>query len=267
MAITAKPTSYTVNTGHAKCPTHLWMLNEGTGTTSADEGSGTALNLTLDNADQWSSDALGVTMLSNTASSRKAVSATGTLPSTSILLVSINKTANNPFYGGAANEALLAYGYSGGSGSQFGYIRAQPQISGEIDAAAHDSVSSVAANSSGLYAYDQSWHMIAVKFATNKIAISVDGSAFTEETPSYTFPVTSGSAPNRFALGSNADSDFGQWFNGSHLAAMVYEDDYATWDTTWIAALYADPWQFLNTSALTNQQPQFYRRPNTLLRM
>ena len=56
--------------------------------------------------------------------------------------------------------------------------------------------------------------------------------------------------------------------NGKVLAAWAYEGGvYADWDDTWIASLYADPWQFLNTSALTDQQPQFYRRPNTLLRM
>ena len=90
----AKPTVYTVNTGHAKAPTRLWMCNEGSGTTLVDEGGGSAFDMTLVNDAQWGSDALGAYVTVNSASSYHAVSSTGTVwdASGGLLLISIFKT-------------------------------------------------------------------------------------------------------------------------------------------------------------------------------
>lgn len=55
MAITVKPTGYTVNTGHAKCPNHLYMLDDATGATNCNDGVGT-LDLTADSTSMWATD-------------------------------------------------------------------------------------------------------------------------------------------------------------------------------------------------------------------
>lgn len=116
--------------------------------------------------------------------------------------------------------------------------------------------------------YDNTWRFIAVKTSDTTGSdsvekISIDGAAWTGTR-------TAGSGDvdvayfTRIGLGCNPQATPILFFNGDILAAFVYKDDYSTWDDTWIAALYADPWQFLETSALTSQQPQLYRRPNTL---
>ncbi len=250
MSITAKPADYTVNTGHAKCPQHLWMLDEGSGTTLADQGSGTALNMTLDNADMWGTDgSLGAIVTANKSGPRKAVSATGTLPSTSLLMVVIVKTINDDGYVGASNEYLCGAGYESNSLQTYFNIRAQPQFDNKVDGAIRDGTSAVSHNTTGLSFYDQTWRMLAMKVKTNGLALSVDGSAWSEITNAYTYPNSAGNAPNRFALGSDATSSASSPTEASFLAMATWANDYTAWNDAWIANLFADPWQFLDTTA------------------
>ncbi len=55
MAILAKPTAYVVNTGATLCPNHLWMIDEGSGTSLADKGKTGGKTLTIVGAD-WTTD-------------------------------------------------------------------------------------------------------------------------------------------------------------------------------------------------------------------
>ena len=271
MAITAKPTSYTVNTSHTKCPTHLWMLDEGSTLASADKGSGTALNLTLVNAAQWSSDALGVVMISSSADSYHAYSATGTVWGGStggLLLVSIFKS--DSAVGSAAAENILSCCNSS-TATTICSIRNNGTVDVETGIASATADDASGVSRVGGTVYDQNWHMIACKFrvgtSTDCCAISVDGGAWDLDPADTLGTLTL----DRYGVGVRAGQFLVSEANGEHLAAMAYESSsasaYTDWNDSWIAALYSDPWQFLNTSALTDQQVQFYRRPNTLLRM
>ncbi len=268
MAFTvAKPTVYSVNTGHAKAPTRLWMCNEGSGPTLVDEGGGSAFDMTLVNAAQWGSDALGAYVTVNSASSYHAVSSTGTVwdASGGLLLIAILQTDSAT--GPAGAEFWFGTFNSAAAGAECAIRNTTTNEQGRALGTADDA-SSVGINSTGDI-YDQAWHMVAAKFqagtGTDRCAISIDGAAW-DLSASDTLGTTI--TLDRYAIGARARNFITSEGNGKILAAWSYEaGTYATWDDAWIANLYADPWQFLNTSALTNQQPQFYRRPNTLLRM
>lgn len=246
MAITAKPTGYTVNTGHAKCPDHLWMIDEGSGTSLVDKGKGTGLNMTLDNADMWGTDGggMGAIITCNDTGPRRATSSTGTLPSTSIVLVIYAKTTSAASNG---NETPFSTGNSGVSNQNMTFLRAQGDEA--LDACHFDGTNSIVRDS-GTNVYSQTWRMMAMKAKASGCAVSVDGGAWSESTTSSSFPNASGTAPNRFAIGVQADSTPGNYFNGSILAAFAYDNLYATADDAWIADLYSSPWQFLNTSSV-----------------
>lgn len=262
-----KPATWTLNSGHAKAPTHLWMLDEASGTSAADAGTGTALNMTVQNAAQWASDALGACLTVNLTSSYYAISATGSVwdASGGLLLVSIFKT--DAATGPATTECWFG---TYNSASTVGDIRiVNTTTSDSVNAAANADDASNVARTCSEDIYDQNWHMVAVKFrtgtATECCAISVDGGAWQLDAAD-----TLGAAVtlNRYAIGTRARSAINGTANGQVLAAWAYEGGtYTSWDDAWIASLYADPWQFLNTSELTNKQIQFHKRPNTLLRM
>ena len=266
MAITAKPTIYTVNTGHAYAPTHLWMCDEGSGTEIADKGTGTALKMTLQNADMWGTDGtLGAKITCVASTSRYALGDSGTLFTDSVCLIVIAASTTN---GNAdANEYVMGYADTGAVGDRGGIITvngAQTWQTDNTDAATNN----VQKTNSGTF-YDSSWHMLAMKFrsgtAVECCAVSLDGAAWQLDGADT---INALSNLDRYGLGARPTSLPVNVFDGAILAAWVYEDPtYTSLDDAWIAALYADPWQFLETSALTNQQPQFYRRPNTLLRM
>ncbi len=266
----AKPATYTVDTAHAKCPTHLWMLDEGSLTNANDQGSGTALDMTLQNAAQWGTDALGDYVTVNSGSSYYAKTATGSVwdASGGLLLISIFKTdsATGP---ATSTEFWFSTHDSTAAAAECAIRNANidPEVKAQAWGVADDASGVSVSSSSGVY--DQAWHMVAAKFksgtATSCCAVSIDGGAFNDDASD-----TLGSTItlDRYAIGARARLVINGIANGKVLAAWAYEGGtYADWDDTWIANLYSDPWQFLNTSALTDQQVQFYRRPNTLLRM
>ena len=262
MAITAKPTEYTVNTGHAYAPTHLWMCDEGSGTTVADQGTGTAQDMTLQNADMWGTDGtLGAKIGCISATSRYALSATGAFASTSLLMVVICKPASAVC---AATEYVLGGGHDSDTAAAYCGPRF---VTTEIpEAIYYDGTAAAASKVWSAATYDTNWQMIAAKYTTNSKSISVDGAAWaTVSATSYDFPNASGKvAPNRWGLGCRPHPTPSGPFNGDILAAWTYYDGtYADWNDAWIAALYDNPWQFLNTIKAF----QYRARANPLLRM
>ncbi len=251
----AKPSSYTVNTGHAKCPTHLWMLDEAAGTTATDRGSGTARNMTLQNSAQWGSDALGAYIVSSSASSYYAKTATGAIwnGTGGLLLISIFKTDVSTGPGTA--EFWLGAFNSAAAGAECG-IRNTTASDVPQPWAVADDASGVSTNGSGDM-YDQAWHMVAAKFkagvATSCCAVSLDGDAFVDDSSDT---LDSTITLDRYAIGARARSVINGIANGKTLAAWVYEaGTYANWNDAWIADLYADPWQFLSTTLPTTLTP------------
>lgn len=249
MAITAKPTSYTVNTGHSKCPTHLWMFDENTGTSAADKGSGTALNMTLQNSAMWATDGtLGSTIITcDSALDYYAMTGTGTVwdPTQNVMMVGIiRSTTSTP-----GTEYAFAYGKGDSTTPGYGGLRFAATTAPA--GVANDGTNTRNKNHSG-NGYDQGWHMIAVKVQPQAVsgevvAISLDGGAF----QSLSSSLLTSYLVNRYGAGVRPSPTPTSVFNGSLLSLSVYENGtYANWDTTWISSLYTDPWQFLNTSTV-----------------
>lgn len=259
MSITAKPTVYTVNTGHAKCPDHLWMLDEGELTTLTDQGKVGGLDLTLQNADMWGTDTgdLGSVVINCNSTTARYARRTGyTPPSSSALWIAIGKSSSATI--AAANEALVGLAKSDGASTAYGYI-AYTATSGYpimfYDYGTGGSGNVTAATD----IYDgTTWHMIAgmVRGSDGGTQIikklSIDGGAWAESSAysGYVFPNDGGGVvPNALGIGCRPAQTANAIFNGSILAVMAWDDfTWATADDTWIASIYSDPWQFLTTT-------------------
>lgn len=255
MAWTTKPAkgTYILDTGSAYKPTHLWMFDEGSSTSQPDIGTGTALNATLVDADQWSSDGeVGAYIVCADAAGveRYAYSATGTLGSTNFCGVVICKSAT-----AVADSVEFVFGQNLSTSTltspYFGLRYSGDEKCYRIGL---DGVNSVTSSGDGVISYDNTWHMIAFKVETNKIAMSTDGAAWSTAIPTLTYPFASGSAPNRYSFGARVDNAPDTFFDGYIAAAWAYEDGtYADWDDTWISTLYnsQNPWaKFLTTPAV-----------------
>jgi hypothetical protein len=242
MAITAKPTSYTVNTGHAKCPTHLWMLDEGTSTIAYDKGSGTALDATLQNSGMWAMDGSRGIIITcrSTPSEWYATTETGTLWTSSVLMVAI---CNLPAIQDAG-RTMMGCADSTVVGERCSIVA--QQTTGYTNVLGVDSAATTIQIQNATNSGDDTWHMFAGKFkegtAASNCAVSVDGAAWTNDgTTTFANTVT-----NRYRLGARAASTGNAPINGYLLACFAYEDGtYSSWDDAWIAELYDDPWQFL----------------------
>lgn len=259
MSITAKPADYTVNTGHAKCPHHLWMLDEGSGTTLNDIGSVGGLDMTLQNADMWDTDTgdLDSPIIQCNSSTNRYARRTGYTPSSSSALWLAIGKPNSATIGGAS-EALLStaiYDAASVTTGQIGFVATTgvPQLT-------YDYGTNASGNQSwGTDLYDTVWAMIAGMVrgsdgGTRVIKkLSANGAAWQNSSAysGYIFPNDAGGvAPNAIGIGCRPAQTVNNIFNGAILAVMAWDDfDWATVDDTWIASLYSDPWQFLDTSA------------------
>ena len=269
MAWTSKPAAgtYSLN-GSTYEPDHLWMCDTGSGTAMSDQGSATAMSMTLQNADMWGTDGtLGAIITCVAATSRYALGATGSMfADTGCLIVVAKSTANA---NADANEYIFSAADSASDNGRCGAAAVNGAQTAQVFNL--DDVPTTAVQIGSGTFYDSAWHMLAIKVKTgtavSTCAISVDGGAWSDDAAATIGTRTL----TRYGLGVRASSTLTQIFDGSIAAAWAYhEPTYASLDDTWISTLYnsGDPWsKFLSTSALTNQQPQFYRRPNTLLRM
>ena len=261
MALSAKPTSYTVNTGHAKCPDHLYMLDDSTAATNCNDGVG-SLDLTADATSMWNTDATyGQILRFVSASSQKAISAASFSASTGLCMVFIAKSASatnpgaNQYVGGPGSASAGIYG-------GFLFYATTGYATGVVDTGGSSNVRTVSTDY-----YDGTWRMCAVKSndstaANGMTSVSIDGAAWSNNAGTGDQDL---SQYTRVALGCTPQQTPNSFFDGDVLAWFVYVNDYSTWDNTWIASLYSDPWQFLTTT--TTIFPQYGRRANTLLRM
>lgn len=243
MAITAKPAGYTVDTGHAKCPDHFYALDEGTGTTAADAVG--SLDLTLDTAGMWNTDATyGAVLRFASASSQKAISATTFAASSGLCMVFIAKSAS------ATNPVANQYIGGPGSASAGIYGGVRFNTSGQVEATCDTGGATNGVFPGGSDRYDGSWHMLAVRSndstgSNGVTSLSVDGGAWSSNAGTGDQDLAQFT---RIALGCTPQSSLNGFFDGDILAAFVYVDDYATWDDTWISELYDAPWAFLTTT-------------------
>jgi hypothetical protein len=244
MSITAKPTAYTVDTGHAKCPDHLYMLDDLTGATTVADSVG-SLDMTADSTSMWNTDGTyGQILRFINASSQKAISAASFAATSGICLVLISKSAN------AANPGADQYGMGFGSATTGIYGGIQYNLTdgyfvGTVDTGGITNTKTVSTD-----IYDAGWHILALKTndstgSNGVVSLSLDGAAWSsnagtgdQDLAQYT----------RLALGCTPQATPNGFFDGDILAAYVYVDDYSTWSDAWIASLFDDPWQFLDTT-------------------
>lgn len=246
MALSAKPTSYSVNTGHAKCPDHLYMLDDSTGATNCNDGAG-SLDLTADSAAMWNTDATyGQILRFVSASSQKALSAASFAATTGLCAVFIVRSASatNP----GANRVIGGVGHNS-TGNTFAYARYG--TNGTLSSIGRYNGGTTWTATSPADVYDAGWHMIAIKLkqsggSDGELRHSVDGSDWGYGSEVTTHDITT-LGFNRIGLGCAAAPTPTSFFDGDILAAFVYVDDWAAWDDAWIASLWADPWQFLST--------------------
>lgn len=260
MSITAKPTGYTVNTAHAKCPDHLWMMDgSDVGTTVlTDIGKIGGLDITLANADMWGTDTgdLGSDIVNfNSTTSRYARLTGYTPPSSSALWIAIAKPSSATI--GAASEVLTGIAKSDGASTAYGYIAFNATTG--YATVLYDYGTNASGNQVGASdLYGTSWAMIAgmVRGSDGGTQIikklSANGAAWQNSSAysGYTFPNDGGGAvPNALGIGCRPSQTVSSIFNGSILAVMAWDDfDWTTADDTWIASIYSDPWQFLTTT-------------------
>lgn len=227
------------------------MFDSGSGVSQSDIGSGTPLDATLVNADQWSSDVeVGDFILTSSTggSERYAYSSTGTVGSTNMLLVMVIKSESSVC---PVNQipAILCRSGSATSAPMFGIRYSADEKAYCIG---FDNTNTVAAPTDTSLSYNQQWHMIAYKVMDNAIGISIDGGAWTTGSGTVDFPFASGSGPDRYSFGAKVDSTPDTFYDGKVAAVWVVEDGtYANWDDAYIAALYnsGNPWtKFLITS-------------------
>lgn len=249
MAITAKPVAYTVDTAHAKCPDHLYLFDEGDGVTVADQGSATPLNVTITNDAMWGLDAtLGNYLECNSTNGYYGISATGTVwnIAQSVMFVVIARSAN------AVAPATAEYmaGYSNSTGSPVAYGGARVNGTATVLQGVAYDTTNTPANADTTTVYDTNWHMCAVKIKPNTaaevIGVSVDGETW-DTSPTGTLTST-GYSINRYGIGCRPAPSPSNVWNGDILAVLIYENDYASWDDAFIASLYSDPWQFMQTT-------------------
>jgi hypothetical protein len=249
MAITAKPTGLSLKAATAYTPTHLWMLGENSGTTASDTGSGTAIDLTLQNAAQWVTDGTHGPVLdcNSTSTYYAGGSGTGWDGTNALLLVAIVKTdQGSP--GPVAVETIVATAYNANNTN---YVSCRNTTTNQLAQAAMNDGTFNTVNGGTLW--DQTWRMAAVKFragaAQSNCAASIDGSAWTDDANTT---VSYANAFNRYGIGYKPSLSSPSIFNGEVAAAWAIEGGtYTDWDDAYVSALYnsGDPWSMILEAA------------------
>lgn len=191
MPISAKPASYSVNTGATWCPDLLWMCSEGTGTTLTNEGKGAACTGTLaavgtGSVPSWQTDGThGDYIDINASSTTAATDNGGKITSSSLFGVStacsVLVACRIPAISSAFEGALFTI-----ADKDAGYLWDAAYL--YIDwvkarANGYDSQATVDTATIGDLDGDSTWHLIAMKRQNGGLGISVDGGAFQTVVP------------------------------------------------------------------------------------
>ncbi len=242
MPISAKPPIYTVNTGHTHCPAHLYMMDEEAGTTLTDRGSVGVQNMTITGAD-WTTDATHGPILSFVQANTDYCSYTsvsglsGTITAAVIVLGQAG-TSTRHLVGFGDNSQLDRYGTLAYQGNEVlaNLIR-------------FDNTVETFASAQALTHSD--WDFVALRLSDTSIDWSLNGSAWTTNTPVASMAGLVASI-NTFRIGALANSTPASPFDKYMAAAMWWAGSKSDAE---IAAIAADPWQFLNTTLPTTLTP------------
>ena len=257
MAITSKPSLYSLNTGSAYFPDHLYLFDEATGTTANDQGAATAADMSLTDSAQWATDGThGSVIITQTTGDRIARSSTfgSTLTSGCLIAVIKGGTDATPETAVDTNPAVNCHPMNFGDASSVGnYVGVRFKTDGNLVGLYESAgVLTQSVNSAGdVYQFaTNGWAMVAMKFdtATQAWATSWNGAAWQGSSSGGSLT----GVIDNITVGCRSGAGESGLFNGLIAACWAFVDDYSTWNDTFIASVYnsGDPWsQFLTVGS------------------
>jgi hypothetical protein len=208
MAITAKPTagSYSLNAGATHAPTHLWMMDENTGTTLADKGTGShltlALGATTGAGPDWISDGTHGTVLD---------------------WIQANEDYAEVAVSGLSGTHTLGVlcQISAGTGNRFIFQFEDPAVSSKKALVRFNGDETISASSqfadtatTNLYATSNpslgTWIWVMCRFSDTDLSVSFDGAAWETDVVSHVGLVA---GLTTFTVGADRDSGPSGWMD------------------------------------------------------
>lgn len=227
--VEAKPTVYGVDFGHSLCPDHLYMMDEGTGSTLTDKGKTGGLNLAITGAD-WTTDPTHGNVLdfvgANTDYAEVAVSG---LTGTHTLCALVYASA------GSVQRTIASFCDSGDFDR---YVALVYQADEDLEAISRFDATAVT-NTSTTDIPADTWSLVFMRFSDTTIDWSLNGSAWTTQAVSHSGLVA---AINRFTVGYRNTSSPGNPWDDQMAALMWWRSSLSDAN---IASIAADPWQYL----------------------
>lgn len=239
MAISAKPTSYSVNTGATHCPDRLYMMDEGSGTTLVNKGKTAGYNLTFGATTgagpDWIADGTHTMVLdfilANEDYAEATVSGLSGVQTIGIITKPTAGTANRTAAGLFDNTQIDRYAIMNWRSDEF------YQVGSRFD----DTQSNSATNGSAT----GDWDFWVLRCSDTALDWSLNGSAFATNVVARTGMIA---AMNTFALGRKSVSTPSAWYDDPICAAMWWHGSKSDAD---ISAIYnsGDLWTQLGVTS------------------
>lgn len=203
MPVSAKPTSYTAGAATLR-PNHLWMFDEGAGTTLTDKGSTGGKNLTIVGADWNTAEATHTNTLSfveansdyahRTETGAEPVMGITTSFTVAVLLKTVEATKDMVGICDASNLDAYFMGGADGTPEQRWAVR--------DDAAATPTTSDIVGAT-----FDNAWHWCVWTFGNNAQSGSYDGTLYATRTLAGNVGLAANQAlMDRFCIGGRISS-------------------------------------------------------------
>lgn len=225
MPVTAKPASYTAGAATLR-PNHLWMFDEGSGTTLTDQGSTGGKNLTIVGAD-WTTDATHGPILDFIAANLDYahLTETGSEPvmgiSTGFTVALILRVLDTP----AAIEPLMAVSDVSALNVYYGM---SIDATGDITPAVRNTTALVDDNVTAADLDDDVWHLAVLTIGDSTQSSSVDGAGYEAKTLAANI---NDAAIDTFAIG------------GRRTTSSSYADVKVAAAAVWVNALLSEAQQ------------------------
>ncbi len=239
MTVAAKPATYTVNTAHTHCPDHLWMMDEGAGTTLTDKGKTGGKNLTLSATSgagpDWVTDGTHGPVLDFVAANQDKATVTG-----------LSGLSGTHTFGIIVNAALgtaqrVIAGLSDPSQTDR-YCELVYQGDEDLEAVVRFD-DTVATNASTQALTHGSWDFVAIRMSDTIFDWSLNGSAWAAGSHSHAGMIAAFTA---FALGYHNTSSPGNFWDELMCAAMWWKADKAVADI--YGTVSGSSWTFMATT-------------------
>jgi hypothetical protein len=230
----AKPSSFVLNSGATYYPDHLWMVDEGSGTTLDDEiGS---WDLTLTGAD-WGTDPTHGPKLTFVAANSDRIQRTGLTLSGNQSWCGVWKKGADP----GATQSLMNYGDSAADTN----LGTKVATTGVLVRAARQAGSGASGNSSYDLVAAASWQVVCGVGNDTTVGVSMQGANLSSTGHAFTGLVAS---LDKFTAGCESDNTLDQCTDAELVALWTYEATLL--NNTDLAAIgVANPWPVIGLVA------------------